>query len=94
MHRLSKIANKNFGKRRLLSLYLKSEVLFAKNYKCQCLGLVDLRVPSQLELHHKIPVSRAGPDSLENILVVCHSCHTKLHSEKAMRNVCRVGVYS
>lgn len=31
-----------------------------------------------LEAHHIIPVSVGGPDSIDNMIVVCGSCHAKL----------------
>ena len=33
-----------------------------------------------LEVHHKIPLSIGGDDSLENLIVVCSRCHGTLHN--------------
>ena len=33
-----------------------------------------------LEVHHKIPLSLGGDDSMDNLIVICGSCHAKLHN--------------
>jgi 5-methylcytosine-specific restriction protein A len=32
-----------------------------------------------LEVHHKIPLSEDGEDSLENVLALCPNCHREVH---------------
>lgn len=35
----------------------------------------------KLHLHHIIPLSRGGANRIENLEVVCHVCHRKLHKQ-------------
>ena len=32
-----------------------------------------------LEVHHVVPLSKEGPDSLDNVLALCPNCHRKAH---------------
>ena len=32
-----------------------------------------------LEVHHKIPLARGGPDTMDNVLALCPNCHRKAH---------------
>lgn len=32
-----------------------------------------------LEVHHRIPLSQGGKDTVENSIAVCPNCHRKLH---------------
>jgi hypothetical protein len=36
----------------------------------------------QLELHHILPRSQGGSDVVENLVVICRSCHTKLEGHE------------
>ena len=42
---------------------------------CQCCGATG--VPTQK--HHKIPLSKGGPDVAWNIITLCHRCHSAQH---------------
>jgi hypothetical protein len=44
---------------------------------CASCGLGD-----QLELHHCVPKSQRGSDIVENLVVLCRSCHTKLEGHE------------
>lgn len=33
------------------------------------------------EVHHIIPTSAGGPDSIENLVTLCHCCHVKIHED-------------
>uniref|UniRef100_A0A6M3IV27 Putative homing endonuclease n=1 Tax=viral metagenome TaxID=1070528 RepID=A0A6M3IV27_9ZZZZ len=48
-----------------------SFVFKTKNYKCEICGYDDI-----VEIHHKNP--KIG-NSLENLMVLCPNCHTRLH---------------
>jgi hypothetical protein len=43
---------------------------------CQVCGSTDL-----LEAHHLVPRSQGGPDTEENLVLLCRSCHRKRHEE-------------
>ena len=32
-----------------------------------------------LEVHHVVPISRGGPDRIENVLALCPNCHREAH---------------
>ena len=34
------------------------------------------------EYHHLRPSSQGGPDEVENLLLLCHGCHTRVHQGK------------
>ena len=47
----------------------------------ECLGDRE-----RLEVHHVVPVEDDGPDSPENIWVVCTSCHKEIHHRRIYFN--------
>lgn len=34
------------------------------------------------EIHHIIPKSEGGNDTLNNLVLLCHSCHDKIHNHQ------------
>jgi 5-methylcytosine-specific restriction endonuclease McrA len=48
---------------------------------CQMCGTDE-----KLEIHHKIPFSKGGTEIEENLLVVCDSCHKKIHKIKLRKS--------
>ncbi len=46
------------------------------NYTCQKCG----QWQGELHVHHIIPLSEDGPDTLENVIVLCVSCHMEWES--------------
>ncbi len=32
-----------------------------------------------LEVHHMVPLSEGGPDTLDNVIAICPNCHRKMH---------------
>ena len=59
---------------------LKQQVLVRDNFTCQCCGLGGEQRLQNLAVHHIIEVSQGGPDSLENLVVVCVNCHITIHT--------------
>lgn len=58
----------------------KEMVLNRDDYTCQyCKGK---RKDSKLEVHHIVFRSQGGSDNQENLITLCHTCHSLLHSEK------------
>lgn len=58
----------------------KEMVLNRDNHTCQyCKGK---RKDSKLEVHHIMFRSQGGSDSQENLITLCHTCHSLLHSGK------------
>ncbi len=39
------------------------------------------------EVHHILPVSQGGTHATENLMSLCHSCHTKIHIEIGDRQI-------
>lgn len=68
------------GERTKLPDDLRKEVYERDDFKCRCCGLGGkFRLPT-LQVHHIIEVSQGGDNSLENLLTICMSCHTLLHT--------------
>jgi hypothetical protein len=53
-----------------------------ERYKAKCPNHCynpNCKTPADgLEAHHIVPLKHGGEDSEENLVLVCHSCHTKL----------------
>ena len=63
---------------------IKSYVLFRDNYTCQhCKGKSK---DSKLHVHHIIFRSNNGSDNADNLIVLCKSCHDKLHKGEIKLN--------
>ena len=58
----------------------KAMVLNRDNYTCQCCK--GKHKDNKLEVHHIIFRSQGGSDEAENLITLCHTCHTDLHSGK------------
>jgi 5-methylcytosine-specific restriction endonuclease McrA len=43
--------------------------------RCQLCGSMQ-----QLEVHHRVFRSHGGKDAEENLVTLCHSCHSALHN--------------
>lgn len=55
----------------------KAKVLNRDNYTCQnCKGK---HKDSKLEVHHIIYRSNGGSDEEENLITLCHTCHSGIH---------------
>lgn len=58
----------------------KEMVLNRDDYTCQyCKGK---RKDSKLEVHHIVFRSQGGSDNQENLITLCHTCHSLLHKDK------------
>lgn len=55
----------------------RKQALTRAKYRCQ-----SCRSVSNLEVHHKKPVSQGGTDRLSNLIVLCRDCHRKAHRPK------------
>ena len=55
---------------------VKSAVLTRDDYTCQICGEKDTR----LEVHHIQFRSKGGSDRMDNLVTLCHDCHSKIHS--------------
>ena len=55
---------------------VKSAVLHRDNYKCQICG----EKQAKLEVHHIRFRSQGGSNSMDNLVVLCSECHSKVHS--------------
>lgn len=75
------------------SSILKQSVKSLYDYRCQVCGEVVLRTgwTSTLsrseswsflssDIHHVFPLSKGGPDSRDNMICLCPTCHRKFHS--------------
>jgi 5-methylcytosine-specific restriction endonuclease McrA len=53
---------------------LRQQMLRRDGRRCQSCGSM-----SNLELHHQAFRSHGGPDSEENLITLCSSCHAGVH---------------
>lgn len=69
------------GKRKTWSLSKRYNFLLSRGKKCEnCLcpipiSKIENKFYCIMELDHVVPLSRSGPDSLENLCVLCLNCH-------------------
>ncbi|MBX3036854.1 MAG: HNH endonuclease [Anaerolineales bacterium] len=49
---------------------------------CSNKGYKTDSVDNYLEVHHVIPLSSGGPDTISNAVAICETCHGKLHRAK------------
>ena len=69
--------------RRKYSYALKHEFCAYHDYMCSCCGrevLIQTR-KIRLEIHHVVPISWGGMDRNENLVLVCSSCHHRIHRQ-------------
>jgi 5-methylcytosine-specific restriction protein A len=62
-----------------VSSELRSFIYQRDNNKCQECNLGFEMWESQV--HHIIPVSNGGTDDTNNLILLCKSCHTKVHQD-------------
>lgn len=53
----------------------REAILHRDNYNCQLCG----KKHTLLEVHHIIWRSRGGSDDEDNLITLCHDCHSKIH---------------
>ena len=41
-----------------------------------------------LEFHHKLPTSKGGSDTFDNMKCLCMQCHYEVHVELGKKNMC------
>ena len=58
---------------------LHHQVLRRDNWRCQHCGAM-----SHLEVHHQQFRSQSGHDNAENLITLCHGCHSGIHSQGPM----------
>jgi len=63
----------------------KARVLNRDEYKCQiCKGK---HKDSKLEVHHIVYRCQGGSDEAENLITLCHTCHSALHAGRVKVNL-------
>ena len=56
----------------------KAKVLYRDNYQCQHCKTTKKGI--QYDVHHIVFRSNGGSDNEENLITLCHDCHTALHN--------------
>lgn len=59
------------------SLLKKKELKLRRVGQCE---ICEYDFKPTLQLHHVIPVSKGGCDSLENLMLLCPNCHKTIHA--------------
>lgn len=63
------------SKRKPISAKLRAEVLERDNYRCVKCGASAKSSGTTLHLNHRLPVSKGGKNSLENLETTCADCN-------------------
>jgi hypothetical protein len=64
------------ARRKSLPIDVRQQVLHEAGYKCAnpvCKHMLTL------DIHHLVPISENGPDSMDNLPALCPNCHTMHH---------------
>ena len=56
---------------------IRQEVLKKYGYKCSKCGSCN-----NVNVHHKIPLSKGGTNNIKNLIPLCRDCHEKIHGFK------------
>jgi len=70
----------NVGDRSYIDQATKQATLIRDNFACRCCGRGGAHNLAILVYHHLVPVFLGGPDTVDNGLTMCVSCHIVLHS--------------
>lgn len=62
-----------------VELELRKHIQDRDDFMCR-LCFNQLESP-QSQVHHIVPVSSGGKDDVENLILLCASCHTKVHQQ-------------
>lgn len=62
----------------------REEILRRYNYRCANCGSED-----DLEIHHIVPVSLGGNDTISNLVPLCFSCHKAAHNGRDIHKYLR-----
>lgn len=57
----------------------RKAVLIRDNFTCQCCGTGGVAFLDVIVVHHLFPVAYGGPDTINNLICLCQSCHLTLH---------------
>ena len=76
--RMSKFRSRNSNMRKLYINQLEQQNLDPN--KCQACGFESVSERNILEIHHVLPLTKGGSDTLENIVLLCPNCHKTAHT--------------
>lgn len=72
------------GERHPVDPQIRQSTFERDKFRCRCCNTGGAAFLATLRYHHAIPVHCGGPDTVENGLTLCDSCHQTLHTaEKA-----------
>lgn len=60
--------------------YIRQRVIQRDENECQKCGLKLKR--DRKTIHHIIPVEKGGTNQLDNLILLCESCHLKVHGKE------------
>ena len=73
------VEHQKVGERHIVDQAIKNGTFARDDYHCRCCGTGGFVFLGTLIYHHLVPVHCGGPDSVENGLTLCDSCHQILH---------------
>lgn len=75
--------------RKTLSRKIKDKLLVDAMHRCcLCPQHEDIT-----DIHHIVPISEKGPNTEENLMVVCPTCHAKIHRIRTMYSPTQLKMY-
>lgn len=75
----SEIEHQKSGERHPVDKVIKDGTFQRDNFRCRCCNTGGVAFLGTLIYHHVIPVADGGPDTVDNGLTLCDSCHQILH---------------
>ncbi|MEH7355086.1 HNH endonuclease signature motif containing protein [Neobacillus drentensis] len=73
---------KTFSEGRTITQSVKKEVREKYHNKCACCGSSE-----NLQLHHKEYFSNGGQNTVDNLILLCVSCHAEQHKDEHVYNL-------
>jgi hypothetical protein len=77
------------AKRKAISKVVRDRLLVDAMHRC-CLCPEHADVT---DVHHIVPISEDGPNTADNLMVVCPNCHRKIHSIRSRDNPEQLRMY-
>jgi 5-methylcytosine-specific restriction protein A len=79
MNAQGEVEHQKVGERHPVDPSIKQGTFQRDNYRCRCCNTGGVAFLGTLIYHHLVPVADGGPDTVDNGLTLCDSCHQILH---------------
>ena len=65
----------------IMSSDLRWELMYKQEGKCKVCGVEEWRLRKKLQAHRLLKGRNGGLYTVENVILVCHTCHNKIERE-------------